>query len=72
MENVGSTFKTRIKFENFSVVFEELLLRINLPTTELFFEVLFHQGVFFRHPFLVDFRGPLIVLVRFCWSLWLS
>lgn len=49
-----------------------MFLRVDFSSTEFFFKVLLHDGVFFGDPFVVNFSGPLVVLIGLRGALWLS
>lgn len=63
MHDIRSPFEPGPKLENFAVVEEELLFGVDLAPSQLLLKVLLHDCILLRHPFAVDFGGPLVALV---------
>lgn len=72
MHDEGGSFEPGEELQYFSIVFEELLFRVDLPASQFLLEVLLHLGILFGDPLVSDCGGPLVILIRFRRALRLS
>jgi hypothetical protein len=69
MNDKGSTLVPGKEFKYLSVIFKELLLGVDLTSTQLLLKILLHLCIFLGNPFISLCRSPLVVFVLLSRSL---
>jgi len=72
MYDEWSSLISSVEFQDFSIIFKELFLRVDFSTAQFLLKILFHLSIFLWNPFVGHGRSPLIIFIRFRWSLRLS